>query len=125
MINPSDATVLLTWVRERAERNSAYLTPASELYDSWHSWAIRNYGEAASRKAFGKALRDHGFTVLRKSVGTVFVGIRLRPTSKPATIKKPRATRPPTESEIDRDILSGKKATYFDDVDGRLVPRFD
>lgn len=66
-----------TWLRECCEFSGS--DKASNLFESRRDWCGTAGEQSGTRKAFGRELSSRGFASKHTRVGTVYVGVRVRP----------------------------------------------
>jgi putative DNA primase/helicase len=72
---------LAAWMDEECELDPQAYEGATSLFGSWKAWAEKAGEAAGSSKSLSQTLVNRGFTSKRARTGTIFSGIRIRPSS--------------------------------------------
>jgi len=73
----ADEDVIGSFLADRTEADPQAVTLSKHLHGAYLQWCEENGEKQASRKAIGEALTERGFLADKRSIGRVWLGVRL------------------------------------------------
>lgn len=74
-----DSDVIMRFLDESTQKDSASRIKANDLYQSWSAWCVLNREYAGTSTSFGESVKNKGVKAHRTAKGVFYVGIGYRP----------------------------------------------